>query len=267
MDFFTKLASSGLKDATIGIKVDSNGIMTIAMSTKTTSEVKEINALRPLILTGTTQELDEGFFNVILAPIENTQKVYNNAEAYELDVKNAAKAAENAKKAKAEAAEKKVADKKAKAKSEVPIEFEAPTTETSTEENIKTEEVVETDSPIIKEEQVPVPTAPVSDFVQNETPVVVEQEEAVIPPPPPAPIAETKAVKPSEDKKLDKKAAAILEAEEALRAHVEHPEYDPSKNTWVPVPLYGKLLDLDPDNEYGLSVKSAFRKWKLNYKG
>lgn len=273
MTFFTQLAATGLKNASISIQVDANGIMTVAMATKTTATDNEIKVLRPIILTGTTAELDEGFFPTINQPVQNTQVVFNNIENYNAQLAETEKNLSASKKAKEEAAQKKVADKKTKNATETAINFDAPKEEVSQAEIVEAEEQIAElieevkETPSLKQKPVEIP-APAEDIKQEIAPPPppapvnpIVEEEKVIPPPPPAPM---KVVKNAEEKKLDKKATAITEAEDELRAFVEHPDYDPSNNKWVPVTLYGKLLDLDPGNEYGLSVKSAFRKWKLS---
>lgn len=273
MTFFTQLAATGLKNASISIQVDANGIMTVAMATKTTATDNAIKALIPIILTGTTAELDEGFFPTINQPVQNTQVVFNNVENYNAQLAETEKNLSASKKAKEEAAQKKVADKKTKNETETAINFDAPKEEVSQAEIVEVEEEIAElieevkETPSLKQKPVEI-TAPAEDIKQEIAPPPppapvnpIVEEEKVIPPPPPAPM---KVVKNAEEKKLDKKATAITEAEDELRAFVEHPDYDPSNNKWVPVTLYGKLLDLDPGNEYGLSVKSTFRKWKLS---
>ncbi|TDO68772.1 PRTRC genetic system protein E [Flavobacterium chryseum] len=100
MNFFTQLIETGIKDVTIEIKVADDGRVTVLTSPKTIAKDKGLNTMKPLLLTGTTEELDCGYFQAITKPLKKTSAFFNNVENYEANLESSKKETAEAKSAK-----------------------------------------------------------------------------------------------------------------------------------------------------------------------
>lgn len=105
MNFFKTLSETGIKDVVIQVKQDSTGAITVFVTPKTISEDSALKGLKPLHLTGTPEEIDAEFFGLVTTPLQKTQAVFNNVEAYEAQLQETSKATAN-KKAEKDAAAK-----------------------------------------------------------------------------------------------------------------------------------------------------------------
>jgi PRTRC genetic system protein E len=86
MNFFTQLIETGIKDVTIEIKVADDGRVTVLTSPKSFAKDQALNRMKPLLLTGTTDELDSGYFTAIAKPLKKTSEFFNNVENYEANL-------------------------------------------------------------------------------------------------------------------------------------------------------------------------------------
>lgn len=100
MNFFTQLSEIGIKDVTIEIKTAQDGRVSVVTTPKTVSQDKGLKTLKPLILTATAEELDEGYFKAIVVPLQKTADVFNNIESFEAQLAESNKNTEAAKKEK-----------------------------------------------------------------------------------------------------------------------------------------------------------------------
>lgn len=116
MNFFTQLSGTGIKDVVIQVKQDSTGAITVFVTPKTISEDSALKGLKPLHLTGTPEELDTEFFGLVTTPLQKTQNIFNNVEAFEAQLQEASKA---------------TADKKAEKDAAAKTKKDAATTEAS----------------------------------------------------------------------------------------------------------------------------------------
>jgi len=67
----------------IGIHNDENGKFTVsALYTPNQSNEPALKTISPLIFKGTATEMDEGFFEAIEKPVQETAGLYNNLDAY-----------------------------------------------------------------------------------------------------------------------------------------------------------------------------------------
>lgn len=92
MNFFKTLSETGIKDVVIQVKQDSTGAITVFVTPKTISEDSALKGLKPLHLTGTPEEIDAEFFGLVTTPLQQTQTVFNNVEAFEAQLREASKA-------------------------------------------------------------------------------------------------------------------------------------------------------------------------------
>lgn len=92
MNFFTTLSGTGIKDVVIQVKQDATGNITVFVTPKTIAEDSALKGLKPLHLTGTPEELDAEFFGLVTTPLQKTQAVFNNVEAYEAQMQEVSKA-------------------------------------------------------------------------------------------------------------------------------------------------------------------------------
>lgn len=99
MNFFETLAATSIKDLTIQMKQDDKGTITVFLTPKSTSEDSALKGLKPIYLTGTPQDIDLEFFQIISKPLEDTQKVFSNIEAFEAQKAEVLKATEEKKNA------------------------------------------------------------------------------------------------------------------------------------------------------------------------
>jgi PRTRC genetic system protein E len=84
MNFFKQLSEIGVQnlELKVTIKDDTLSVMIIP-------EIKNISAI-PLTVVGTAEELDEGFFGIISAPLKKTVGLVSNVEEFEKSVENKA---------------------------------------------------------------------------------------------------------------------------------------------------------------------------------
>ena len=75
--FFTRLSQSLTPQTSVNLTVHSqDGILSVSVFPKVKGLKDEAkNHLQPIVLTGTAQELDEGFFDAIAQPIEKASKI------------------------------------------------------------------------------------------------------------------------------------------------------------------------------------------------
>lgn len=92
MNFFTTLSETGIKDVVIQVKQDATGNITVFVTPKTIAEDSALKGLKPLHLTGTPEEIDAEFFGLVTTPLQKTQAVFNNVEAYEAQMQEVSKA-------------------------------------------------------------------------------------------------------------------------------------------------------------------------------
>lgn len=116
MNFFKTLSETGIKDVVIQVKQDSTGAITVFVTPKTIAEDSALKGLKPLHLTGTPEEIDAEFFGLVTTPLQKTQAVFNNIEAFEAQLQEASKA---------------TADKKAEKDAAAKAKKETTTTEAS----------------------------------------------------------------------------------------------------------------------------------------
>jgi PRTRC genetic system protein E len=79
------------------MKQDNKGSITVFLTPKSISEDSALKALKPIYLTGTPQDIDLEFFQIISKPLEDTQKVFSNIEAFEAQKAEILKATEEKK--------------------------------------------------------------------------------------------------------------------------------------------------------------------------
>lgn len=106
-NFFTELLKTGIKSATIEIKIADDGKMVVLTTPKTTAQDSGLKSIKPLIMTYTPEELDEGYFEAILIPLQKTSEVFNNVENYEAQLEEAKKNTDLANKSKSDEKNKK----------------------------------------------------------------------------------------------------------------------------------------------------------------
>lgn len=123
MKFFETLAATGINDVMIQIKKDNEGLITVFITPKTIAEDAALKSLKPIYVTGTPEEIDKEFFEIITTPLVETQKVFSNIESFEAQKAEALKATADKKKEKPE---------KSKAKSESEEDVDADSEEETT---------------------------------------------------------------------------------------------------------------------------------------
>lgn len=97
MNFFKQLSETGIKDVTIEIKVAEDGRVTVLTSPKSIAKDKGLSTMKPLLLTGTLDELDAGYFKAVSEPLKKTSSFFKNVESYEANLENAKKETAEAK--------------------------------------------------------------------------------------------------------------------------------------------------------------------------
>ena len=121
MNFFQTL-NEQFPDADLSIRIKcKNGMLTISVMPHTEGETN----IQPLIVTGSAEELDKGFFGVVVAPLKETTAALVNLEQHRESVKAASKEAE--KETKPAPSKSKPDTKKDTKKSSVKKETSAPT--------------------------------------------------------------------------------------------------------------------------------------------
>lgn len=99
--FFSKLAKLPLSQMTLGISFSAdNDKITLSVLPKVKVKDKVVNSLKPLNITGTPEELDREFFNVLVKPMENTNELFTNITTFEESVERAKNKSDYAKKEK-----------------------------------------------------------------------------------------------------------------------------------------------------------------------
>lgn len=103
MNFFKTLAQTGIKDVLFQVKQDENGILTVFITPKTIAQDSALKELKPIFVSGTAEDMDAEFFTTLAPILEQTQKLFSNVEAYEVQMAEVAKATAEVKKAKEKA--------------------------------------------------------------------------------------------------------------------------------------------------------------------
>ena len=86
-NFFSNIAS--LENFNISFSIsNTDGTMTISVVPLEKSKDATLKNLQPLSISGTSEELDKEFFNIITKPLQNTISLISNANAY-IDQKKA----------------------------------------------------------------------------------------------------------------------------------------------------------------------------------
>lgn len=84
MDFFQQLAALNIQGTlNLTIKTTSPGVMAVALMVKPNVNDPAVQAIPPLMLTGGAAQLDEGFFEKITQPLQDTGKLVTNIASYE----------------------------------------------------------------------------------------------------------------------------------------------------------------------------------------
>jgi PRTRC genetic system protein E len=97
-DFFQQLAGLGFKgNFLLNINQDETGVQTVSVVLK---KDKAIDGLPPMLFKATAEELDEGFFEQLAQPVQQTAGLISNLESYQKELDKAKK---NAKPDKAKA--------------------------------------------------------------------------------------------------------------------------------------------------------------------
>lgn len=107
MNFFQNIAQTGINNVMIQIIQAENGQTTVFVTPKSTAKDEALKLLKPITLTGTPEELDFEFFQIITKPLEAAQQLFTNIESFEAQLAEAAKATADKKKDKAKATSKK----------------------------------------------------------------------------------------------------------------------------------------------------------------
>lgn len=122
MNFFKTLSETGIKDVVLQVKQDSTGNITVFVTPKTVAEDSALKGLKPLHLTGTPEELDTEFFGLVTSPLQKTQNIFNNVEAFEAQLREASKTTADKKAEKDAAAKAKKETSGTDVEKEVPVE-------------------------------------------------------------------------------------------------------------------------------------------------
>jgi PRTRC genetic system protein E len=97
-NFFQQLAGLGFKgNFLLNINQDETGVQTVSVVLK---KDKAIDGLPPMLFKATADELDEGFFEQLAKPVQQTAGLISNLESYQKELEKAKK---NAKPDKAKA--------------------------------------------------------------------------------------------------------------------------------------------------------------------
>ena len=90
-NFFQNIASLSVPgNWKLTLHTDETGNFTVsALFTALHNADNALKAIPPMLLRGTPDELDEGFFEVITQPIQQTAGLYNNLNAYHKEVEEA----------------------------------------------------------------------------------------------------------------------------------------------------------------------------------
>lgn len=112
MSFFQNLSNTGIANIEIKVVIK-DGIVSVLVDPKSTARDKAIQTIQPISISGTAEELDAEFFNIISEPLKKTSGIISNIEEHE-------KSADEAAKQKSE--EKKKATSKTKAGDKKPVE-------------------------------------------------------------------------------------------------------------------------------------------------
>ena len=115
MNFFQSIQAMQVAgDWTIAIAKEQNGNLAVSVTYFNRSIGDNASKIvPPIILKGTAQEIDEGFFNAIVTPITDTAQLFSNMEQY-LKQKEQAKLASQMEKDKKEKADKEKTDRQKK---------------------------------------------------------------------------------------------------------------------------------------------------------
>jgi PRTRC genetic system protein E len=101
MKFFETLVQTGIKDVVFQVKQDDKGLLTVFITPKSIANDSALKELKPIILSGTVEDMDEGFFEAISPALEQAQKLFSNVVDFEAQLAEIAKATADKKKTKA----------------------------------------------------------------------------------------------------------------------------------------------------------------------
>lgn len=91
-NFFEQIAGMHKGTILLNIHTDDKGVQTVSAVVR---QANDKNDLPPMLLTGTAQELDEGFFEAISTPVKRIQGLLTNLENYQKEVDKAGKQAKD----------------------------------------------------------------------------------------------------------------------------------------------------------------------------
>lgn len=91
MNFFKQLQLTGIKNVHIEVKYAEDGTITVAVTPKSTATDAALKSIRPLLITGSVDEMDSEFFGTVSGSLSQTQQMFNNVENYEADKTEAEK--------------------------------------------------------------------------------------------------------------------------------------------------------------------------------
>lgn len=90
MEFFKKISELGVTNIDIKI-VEKNGSISVSFMPKSMAKDKALELIKPLMLTGTAEELDAEFFNIISEPVKKAAGIISNVESFEKTTEEADK--------------------------------------------------------------------------------------------------------------------------------------------------------------------------------
>jgi len=88
-NFFHQLQALNIKGCTMNILAGENGKMTVSVLLTPQKTDKDFPVLPPLIFKRTADELSEGFFNDLSAPVQETNELFSNIETYKQSLEQA----------------------------------------------------------------------------------------------------------------------------------------------------------------------------------
>lgn len=85
-NFFKKIKELGMEQVVLEIKQDKEGKMTVFLTPKIIAKDSAFEKLKPLHVTGTPEELDEQYFDVITQPLQALNGIVSNVKEFEAQV-------------------------------------------------------------------------------------------------------------------------------------------------------------------------------------
>lgn len=90
MNFFKNISDIGITNIDIKVLIK-DGIVSVLVDPKSTAKDKAIQIIQPVSISGTPEEIDLEFFNIITEPLKKTAGVITNIEEHEKSVNEASK--------------------------------------------------------------------------------------------------------------------------------------------------------------------------------